>query len=320
MTMHPDLARMIESNRAAGGPALQDMTIESARAAMRSMFLANGYPIRHEAHVARYAPAETGAKFAASLYRPLHSEVALPALVYFHGGGFVLGDAAAYDKHSRALSHLLGVTVVFIEYRLAPESPFPAAIEDARAAMDWLARTAPELEIDPARIAVMGESAGGNLAVNAAIHARKSDALDIRGATLIYPVTDARPFADNSRITTYPSITTYATGTNLDHAEMQWFFDTYLPDPADAARPENALFEHPDLALMPTTRIFTAECDPLRDMGMSFAPRLIEAGVPAQAECLPGMLHSFMCHGGISGQALQHFFRIVEAVSADFNS
>ncbi|KAA0914907.1 alpha/beta hydrolase [Aquicoccus porphyridii] len=320
MTMHPDLTRMMESNRATGGPALQDMAIKDARAAMRDMFLANGYPIRHEAHVTHHTPAETGAKFAASLYRPLHSEGALPALVYFHGGGFVLGDAATYDIHSRALAHLLGVTVVFIEYRLAPESPFPAAVEDACAAMDWLGREAPALEIDPARIAVMGESAGGNLAVNAVIHARKSAALDIRGATLIYPVTDARPFADDSRVAAYPSISAYATGTNLDHAEMQWFFDTYLTDPADAARPENALFEHPELALMPTTRIFTAECDPLRDMGMSFAPRLIEAGVSARAECLPGMLHSFMCHGGISGQALRHFFRIVEAISEDFDS
>ncbi|MDK3020775.1 alpha/beta hydrolase [Pseudodonghicola flavimaris] len=318
MTIHPDLARLLDRNRAAGGPALQDMALTDARAAMRDMFHANGYPVRHEADVRQLGPAETGAPFSATLYRPQQASGTLPALVYFHGGGFVLGDADTYDIHSRALAHLLGVTIVFIGYRLAPEHPFPAAVEDAGAAMDWLAGAAAALEIDPTRVAVMGESAGGNLAVNAALHAARGGRLGLCGATLIYPVTDARPFVEGASTARYPSVTRYATGTNLDDAEMRWFLTNYLPDRADAERPENVLERHPDLALMPRTRIFTAECDPLRDIGLSFATTLIEAGVEVRADCLSGMLHSFMCHGGISGQALRHFFRIVEAIAEDF--
>ncbi|MCO6187880.1 alpha/beta hydrolase [Rhizobium sp. L1K21] len=319
MTMHPDLSRLLERNRASGGPPLQDMDLADARQAMRDMFLANGYPLRHAARVEHISSASTGAHFDATIYRPEHVEGPLPAIVYFHGGGFVLGDAETYDAHSRALAHLLEAAVVFVGYRLAPEHPFPAAIEDAHAVIEWLSRSACELGIDPALIALMGESAGGNLAVNAALHAGRTGVLKLRAATLIYPVADARPFASGGQTDRYPSLSRYAQGTNLEHAEMQWFMVNYLPNSADAQRPENVLELHPDLALMPPTRIITAECDPLRDMGLQFANTLMEAGVTTRAECLPGMLHSFMCHGGISGRALRHFFRIVEMLAGDLN-
>ncbi|AVO37950.1 alpha/beta hydrolase [Pukyongiella litopenaei] len=315
MTLDPDLHRMLERSRAAGGPPLQAMAVEEARAAMREMFLSNGYPIHHAAEVTS-VPAQDCGGFALHLYRPKGVEGPLPALVYFHGGGFVLGDAAAYDTHSRALAHLLGVTVVFVEYRLAPEHRFPAALEDAQGAMDWLADKAPDLGIDTARMVLMGESAGGNLAVNAALHARAKGRISFRGLTLIYPVTDMRPFTGSD--VPDGSLKDYASGVNLDMAEMQWFCETYLNTPAEGGLPENTLFGHPGLAGLPPTRIYTAECDPLRDMGMNFALRLTEQGVRAHAECLPGMLHSFMCHGSVSPRALRHFFRIVEDISAQF--
>lgn len=317
MTIHPDLSRLLERNRASGGPPLQDMPLADARNAMREMFVANGYPVRHPAQIEQISSTATGTNFEATIYRPEHAVGKLPAIIYFHGGGFVLGDAQTYDTHSRALAHLLEAAVIFIGYRRAPEHPFPAAVEDAHAAIDWLGRSALELDIDPARIAVMGESAGGNLAVNAALHAGRTAALKLRGATLIYPVTDARPFAEGGPADRYPSLMRYAQGSNLELAEMQWFMANYLPNTNDVQRPENVLELHPDLALMPPTRIITAECDPLRDMGMSFANSLIEAGVATHAECLPGMLHSFMCHGGISGRAFRHFFHIVEMLAGD---
>lgn len=315
MTIHPDLQRLLERNRAAGGPALQDMTLPDARDAMRAMFVRNGYPVVHPARVETLSP--TGVHFTVTIYRPEHSEGPLPAIMYFHGGGFVLGDAKTYDNHSRALAHLLEAAVVFVGYRLAPEHPFPAAVEDAQDAIEWLGSAAKDLAIDPARMAVTGESAGGNLAVNAALHAGRTGALELRSATLIYPVTDARPFAAEPGPELYRSVEQHGKGTNLEHDEMQWFVANYLQDPADIDRPENVLEHQPDLHLMPPTRIITAECDPLRDMGMRFAMALTEAGVESQAECLPGMLHSFMCHGGISGRALRHFFRIVEMLAGD---
>lgn len=319
MTIHPELSHLLERNRAAGGPALQDMALADARDAMRDMFLANGYPIRHPARVEEIPAAATGGQFTVTLYRPEQARDPLPAILYFHGGGYVLGDAATYDTHSRALAYLLGAAVVFVDYRLAPEHPFPAAVEDAQAAIDWLAEAASNLGLDPAKVVVMGESAGGNLAVNAALHAGRTGALSLRGATLIYPVTDVRPFAEGAAADRYPSVSRYDRGTNLEGDEMRWFMANYLPDPASIHRPENVLERHPDLGLMPPTRIITAECDPLRDMGLSFASSLIEAGVRTHATCLPGMLHSFMCHGGISGRALRHFFRIVEILAEDLD-
>lgn len=314
MTLDPALQRMLDRSQAAGGPPLQDMAVEDARSAMRAMFRKNGYPIRHEVEVVHIAASDCRGTFDIHLYRPEGTEGPQPAIVYFHGGGFVLGDAETYDMHSRALAHLTQAVVVFVGYRLAPEHPFPAAVKDAADAMEWLAERAETLGLDPDRFVLVGESAGGNLAVNAALHAHRTNCLSLRSLALIYPVTDMRPFTGVDPI--YPSVETYAKGMNLDADEMRWFCETYLKAPDEGVLPENTLFFQPDLHLLPPTRIYNAECDPLRDMGLAFATRLIEAGVEARAECLPGMLHSFMCHGGISSRALRHFFCIVEDISA----
>ena len=180
--------------------------------------------------------------------------------------------------------------------------------------MEWLAGRAETLGLDPDRFVLMGESAGGNLAVNAALHAHRTNCLSLRSLALIYPVTDMRPFTGVDPI--YPSVETYAKGMNLDATRCGGSARPTLKAPDEGVLPENTLFFQPDLHLLPPTRIYNAECDPLRDMGLAFATRLIEAGVEAQAECLPGMLHSFMCHGGISSRALRHFFCIVEDISA----
>ncbi|WP_295808287.1 alpha/beta hydrolase [uncultured Nitratireductor sp.] len=313
MTLDPALRRMLDRSQATGGPPLQEMGLGDARSAMRAMFRNNGYPICHEVDVVHVPAADCLGTFDVHLYRPEGAEEAQPAVVYFHGGGFVLGDAETYDTHSRALAYLTQATVVFIGYRLAPEHRFPAAVEDAARAMDWLAEHGASLGLDLQKMVLMGESAGGNLTVNAALHACRSGCISPRSLILIYPVTDMRPFTEADPI--YPSVETYAEGMNLDADEMRWFCNTYLKAPDEGELPENTLFFQSDLDLLPPTRIYNAECDPLRDMGLAFASRLIEAGVDARAECLPGMLHSFMCHGGVSSRALRHFFRIVEDAS-----
>ncbi|MBK0329754.1 alpha/beta hydrolase [Rhodobacteraceae bacterium F11138] len=310
MTLDPALSAMLDRARSAGGPALNDLPLAEARTALREMFLAQGYPVRHPAKVTHHSAVECGGTFDLHIYRPEAAQGPLPGIIYFHGGGFVLGDAAAYDTHSRALAHLLGAAVIVVGYRLAPEHRFPAAITDASAAMDYLSTRLATLDVQADRIVIMGESAGGNLAVNAAIHAARTGGLCPRGLCLIYPVTDTRPFTGYD--VTYPSLERFGSGTNLDRAEMDWFCDTYLNDRSEGARPENTLLLHPELHLLPKTRIYVGECDPLRDMGIAFAMRLLENGVDARSDCLPGMMHSFMCQGAVSARALRHFFRIVE--------
>lgn len=228
-----------------------------------------------------------------------------------------MGDAAAYDTHSRALAHLLNVAVVFVGYRLAPEHPFPAAVEDVKNVMDWLGSTAVGLNIDAHSLVLMGESAGGNLAVNAALHATENQNISVKGLTLIYPVTDMRPYTGGAP--RYPSIETYATGMNLDNVEMEWFCSTYLTDMNQATLPENTLFLHSELHRLPTTSIYVAECDPLRDMGLGFATHLMEKGVNVRATCFASMMHSFMCHGTVSPRALRHFFEVIEDLSRLFD-
>lgn len=310
MTLDPALERMLTVSREKGGPALNEMALSDARGAMRDMFLANGYPTRHAAEVTHIPAEACGGTFSLYIYRPANAQGALPAVIYFHGGGFVLGDAATYDTHSRALAHLLGVAVVFVEYRLAPEYRFPAAVTDTCAAIDYIADASIDLGLNPNCLVAMGESAGGNLAVNAALHAHRKGDLRFNGLCLIYPLVDMQPLAEAT--VRYPSVAKFGTGTNLDLEEMGWFRENYLNSTDEGTLPENTLLFQPDLDLLPRTRIYVGECDPLRDMGLAFAPLLIESGVDAKSEILPGMMHSFMCQGNVSALALRHFFRIVE--------
>ncbi|UYV36754.1 alpha/beta hydrolase [Rhodobacteraceae bacterium D3-12] len=313
MTLDPALQRMLAVSREQGGPALNELELSDARAAMREMFLKNGYPVNHAVEISHMSSDACGGSFGLHIYRPAHTQGPLPTIVYFHGGGFVLGDAATYDTHSRALAHLLGAAVVFVEYRLAPEHRYPAAVQDTYAVMDYLAKEAKTLGLDRQRIVAMGESAGGNLAVNAALHAHRIGGLRLNGLCLIYPLTDMRPLEE--ALDRYPSVEEFGTGTNLDLDEMQWFRENYLQSPEHGDLPENTLLFQPDLNLLPPTRIYVGACDPLRDMAVAFSSLLVENDIDAKTEILPGMMHSFMCQGTVSAAALRHFYRVVESLS-----
>ncbi|MCJ8298076.1 MAG: alpha/beta hydrolase [Pseudomonadales bacterium] len=233
-------------------------------------------------------------------------------LSYFHGGGFVLGDTQAYDRQSRAFAYLLRVAVVFVNYRLAPEHRYPAATDDAKEAVNWLASHASSYNLDPESIVACAESAGGNLAVNAALHAKalnteKEGKVNIIATSLIYPVTDLRPFYQPKL--QYPSMQNYGTGYNLDIAELNWFWHQYLESDDQANLADNSLILHPQLQLLPNTHIFVAQCDPLRDLGIAFAMKLQELDVNTTIDCLPGMLHSFMFHGGILRRCFKTFLQ-----------
>lgn len=212
------------------------------------------------------------------------AEGALPIVVYFHGGGFTLCDLDTHDGICRALCAGAEVIVVSVDYRLAPEHPYPAAPDDAYAATQWVYEHAAELGGDPGRLAVAGDSAGGNLATVTCLRARDLGGPPIGFQLLIYPVTDA---AMDS-----PSHKENAEGFFLTAAHMRWYWDSYHPTADRRAEPYSSPL-NADLRGLPPALVMTAEHDPLRDEGETYAVRLREAGVEVETVRYDGMFHGF---------------------------
>ena len=222
----------------------------------------------------------------ARLYAPAGGGTgARPLLVYYHGGGWVIGDLDTHDGVCRFLAAHSGALVLSVDYRLAPEHPFPAAVEDAEAAFAWAAAHAAELGADPARIAVGGDSAGGNLATVTSLLARDSAGPRPAMQLLIYPATDADDV--------HPSRRLFAEGFLLTAADMRWFEEHYLPDRAAAADPRVSVLRVEDLSGLPPAYVATAGFDPLRDEGEAYAERMRKAGVQVALRRHSGLVHSF---------------------------
>ena len=208
-----------------------------------------------------------------------------PLLVYYHGGGWVIGDLDTHDDPCRFLAAHAGVRVLSVDYRLAPEHPFPAAAEDALAAFEWARANAERLGSDPARIGVGGDSAGGNLSAAVCLTARDGDGPQPAMQLLIYPVTETEGTARSRQ--------TFAEGFLLTRGDMDWFEERYLPPGVDRSDPRVALLEAEDLSGLPPAYVATAGFDPLRDEGEELARRLREAGVQVALRRHPGLVHSF---------------------------
>ena len=210
----------------------------------------------------------------------------MPALVYFHGGGWVLGDLDAADSICWNLSLKAECVVVSVDYRLAPEHKFPAALDDAYAALKWLVANAIELHIDPARVGVAGDSAGGNIAAAVALMARDKGEPKLVYQLLMYPVIQ-NDFNTESYLK-------YANGFGLTRDEMIWFWQHYLADEADAQNHYASPILAEELSNLPPALIITGECDVLRDEALAYGAKLQEAGVSVQLWEGEGMIHSFV--------------------------
>ncbi|HET7590593.1 MAG TPA: alpha/beta hydrolase [Solirubrobacterales bacterium] len=208
-----------------------------------------------------------------------------PLLVYFHGGGWVIGDLDTHDDPCRFLAAHSGARVLSVDYRLAPEHPFPAAPEDAFTAFAWATEHAEQLGADPQRIGVGGDSAGGNLAAAACLAARDDGGPSPAMQLLIYPVTETAGTAASRQ--------TFSEGFMLTRADMDWFEERYLPPGVNRGDPRVALLNAADLAGLPPAYVATAGFDPLRDEGEEFARRLHEAGVQVALRRHPGLVHAF---------------------------
>jgi acetyl esterase/lipase len=233
--------------------------------------------------IENFSVATPDGPIAVRAYRPSNAPN-LPSTLYCHGGGFVAGDLETHDVLCRSLALSSNCTVFAVEYRLAPETRFPGPVHDCHRVLTWLSDNAATLNIDGARLAACGDSAGANLAVAAALLARESGPR-LRHLGLIYPITDAA--CDTH------SMSEFASGYLLTRAAMQWFWSLYLEGPADASNPLASILRA-DVSCLPPTTVLTAQFDPLRDEGELFVERLRAADISVAARRFDGMIHGFV--------------------------
>jgi len=276
----------------------EKMPVAEARAATRRE--ASAVAARPPIPMARIESAEVPGQagpIPARLYVPegLPAGEPAPLLVYYHGGGWTLGDLDTHDGICRFLAAAAGVSVLSVDYRLAPEHRFPAALEDAWAGFSWAAENAASLGIDPARIAVGGDSAGGNLAAVVSLLARAGGGAAPALQLLIYPIVDSAEDHSSRR--------RFAEGFLLTKDDMDSFERHYLPPGTDPTDPRVSILRAPDLSGLAPAYVATAGFDPLRDEGEAYALRLREAGVKVALRRHPGLVHSFANQTAISRTA-----------------
>lgn len=290
MPLDPQVKKLLDEAAAAGGPPLSRQTPEEARQGARNTAAATSLPPEPVARVEDRCIPGPGGDIPVRIYTPA-GPGPMPVLVYFHGGGWVMSDLNTHDGLCRALANRSCAMVVSVDYRLAPEAPFPAAIEDACAATLWVWRNAASLGADPSRVAVGGDSAGGNLAAATCLWSRDQGFPPIAFQLLIYPVVD-RSFDTRSYLEN-------AEGYHLSRESMIWFWRQYLAQESDGLNPLAAPLRAESLAGLPPALVITAEYDPLRDEGEAYAARLKEAGVPVTLTRYQGMIHAFVRMAGV---------------------
>ncbi len=225
-------------------------------------------------------------------YRPLNKIAeSLPVLIYFHGGGWVVGDLETHDSLCRQLANAGECAVISVDYRMGPEDKFPAAVDDAEDVVRYVAANATQFNIDAARIAVGGDSAGGNLSAVVSILCRDSNGPAIKFQLLIYPATDMAMG--------HPSHTLFAEGYHLTRDLMHYFRDHYLNDIAESKDWRASPLHAKSLAKLPPAFVITAGFDPLRDEGKEFADKLLQAGNEVRYQCFDGMIHGFITMSGV---------------------
>jgi len=281
MPLHPSAQVIVDFLNEAGLGLGPDSTPQEARelTARRAAWF-EPHPV-HEVYD-RTVPGPAG-EIPVRVYRP-SAAGDLPVLVWFHGGGWVIGGLDSHDQLCRLLCDDAGCVVVSVDYRLAPEHKFPAAVDDCVAAYGWVAANAAEVGGDAARVAVGGDSAGGNLAAVVSLTERDAGA-PLRAQVLVYPVTDHEFESDSMREN--------ATGYFLETDHMRWFFDHYLRSPSDADDWRVSPLRAPDVSGVAPAIVVTAECDPLRDQGEAYGRRLQEAGVDVEILRGDGLFHGF---------------------------
>lgn len=282
MPLDPTTEAILAELAEAGGPAMSEMAPEEAREMYRAM-----QPPAPEIEVGAVADrriAGPDGEIPVRIYRP-EGDGPFPLHVHFHGGGWVIGDLDTHDADCREICAGAGCVVVAVDYRMAPEHPFPAAPEDCYAATCWAAEHAQELGARTGAVSVGGDSAGGNLAAVVSLMARDRSGPEIAFQLLIYPVTDCAMDTESYQAN--------GEGYMLTRDSMNWFWDQYCPDPAQRRDPLASPARATDLSGLPPALVLTAEFDPLRDEGEAYAEKLRAAGVAVEARRFDGLIHGF---------------------------
>jgi len=298
VTLDPDAAAVFKAFQEAGRPPYETVSPAEARELyLKGRFVSNPEPPELASVEPLTIPSPAGS-IPARIYTPTKLRKAgdlAPGLVFFHGGGWVIGDLDSHDVVCRKLADEGELMVVSVDYRLAPEHKFPAAVDDAIAATKWIAENAKRFGIDASRLMVGGDSAGGNLAAVVTISARDGNGPDIAGQVLIYPAID---FA-----MTHPSHREPETSILLTHSVILWFRDHYLNGAADVGDWRASPARAGTLIGLPPAYVLTTGADPLRDEGDEYARRLKEAGVAVTHRTFPGQFHGFFTMGKLLQQA-----------------
>lgn len=301
----PEIRSLLETMAAQGGPALETLPAEEARAAAGNIAELAG-EAEEVSRVENRRFTGRSSEIPLRIYVP-KGDGPFPGVVFLHGGGWIIGDLDSHDNICRAIANRAGAVVVSVDYRLAPEHRFPAALEDSVDATLWAADTAAELGIDPRRLVVAGDSAGANMATVVAAKARDAGRPALALQVLIYPVTNLSAFDTESH-------REFAEDHFLTRSLMEWFVAGYIPDASTRTSSEASPAFISDLAGLPPALVITAECDPLRDEGEAYAKRMQDSGVPVTLTRYKGMIHPFLNFTGVTPSAHQALDQIAEAI------
>jgi acetyl esterase len=295
--LDPATAAFLEAMRASGGKPLYESSIEDVRANIRGASAQLAPALAEMARIEDRRISAADGDFGVRVYTPAGTATVRPIVVYFHGGGWAAGDLDTHDSTARYYAANAGAVVVSVDYRQPPEHKFPAAVNDSFAAVEWTAAHAREIGGDATRLAVAGDSAGGNLATVVCQLAKLRGGPPIAYQALVYPTVDLRDPVDDPR---YPSRAQFGGGEYfLSMRDMEWFRSLYVTDPAgESSDARLSPIAGRDLGGLPPALVLTAECDPLRDEGQAYADRLAAAGVPVEYRCYEGSIHAFMSFAG----------------------
>ncbi|KGF73609.1 lipase [Neosynechococcus sphagnicola sy1] len=285
--LEPTTQKFLDDLAGAGGSQIYELAVEDARGVLEGA--QSGDVVKLSADIEdRVIPVGPKGEVSIRIVRPPGNHDRLPVVMYFHGGGWVLGSKDTHDRLMREIANGAEAAVVFVDYTRSPEAPYPVAIEEAYAATQWIAENGAAIEVDAARLAVAGDSVGGNMAAAITLLAKERRGPAISFQVLFYPVTDAN-FET-------PSYQEFAEGYFLSREAMKWFWHHYAPDVAVREQPTASPLKSSieQLTGLPSALVITGECDVLRDEGEAYAHKLIQAGVSVTALRYLGTIHDFV--------------------------